>query len=132
MTLQRSPLDALHGHTHQPLRTYTPDLAVAPDLTEFWARTLAEMQSWPLDAAFERVETGLRLVDKSTSPSRGFGGSPIRAWLQMPCAWAGPLPAVVEFVGYGGGRGAPYDHLMWASRGQLAVAWAMPPGFRRS
>lgn len=47
----------------------------------------------------------------------GFGGHPVKGWLTVP-AWSnGPLPTVVEFVGYGGGRGLAHTHLLWASAG---------------
>ncbi|MGZ8528873.1 MAG: acetylxylan esterase, partial [Candidatus Limnocylindrales bacterium] len=29
----------------------------------------------------------------------------------------GPLPAVVEYVGYGGGRGLPHERVLWAAAG---------------
>ena len=29
----------------------------------------------------------------------------------------GPLPTMVEYIGYGGGRGQPYEWLLWASAG---------------
>ncbi len=41
----------------------------------------------------------------------GFGGHPVRAWLTLPAQRSGPLPGVVEFIGYGGGRGLPIDWL---------------------
>jgi cephalosporin-C deacetylase len=101
----------------EELRSYTPDLAVPSDLAQFWANTLAETRSWAIDARFKAVQTGLVLVDTFDVTFRGFGGSPIRAWLQIPSGLEGALPAVVEFVGYGGGRGTPHDHLLWASAG---------------
>jgi cephalosporin-C deacetylase len=47
----------------------------------------------------------------------GFGGDRVRAWLVRPAGLAGPLPAMVEFIGYGGGRGLPHEKLLWASAG---------------
>ena len=47
----------------------------------------------------------------------GFDGQPIRGWLQLPAGAGGPLPCVVTYVGYGGGRSLPADHLLWASAG---------------
>ena len=44
----------------------------------------------------------------------GFGGHPVKGWLTLPAGADGPLPLVVEFVGYGGGRGLPHEHLLWA------------------
>jgi len=47
----------------------------------------------------------------------GFAGQPIKGWFIRPRGAEGPLPAVVTYVGYGGGRGLPHDHLLWASAG---------------
>ena len=99
------------------LRSYAPDLATPPDLATFWADTMEQTRSFALDVLFEPVETGLRLVETFDVTFRGFGGAPIRAWLLLPAGWSGPLPAVVQFVGYGGGRGTPHEHLFWASAG---------------
>jgi cephalosporin-C deacetylase len=99
------------------LRAYAPALAVPDDLASFWAETLAEARAWSLDATFERVETPLRLVETYDVTFRGFAGAPIRGWLQLPAATTGPLPAVVQYVGYGGGRGHPHEHLVWPAAG---------------
>jgi cephalosporin-C deacetylase len=47
----------------------------------------------------------------------GYAGDRISAWLTTPRGVDGPLPAVVEFVGYGGGRDLPGSSLAWASAG---------------
>lgn len=110
------------------LETYAPDLAEPADLDAFWSATLSEARAAGGDLAetvrLERVATGLDLVvvDDVTFP--GFGGHPVKAWLVRPAAaaraateGAEPLPAVVEFIGYGGGRGLPHEHLVWANAG---------------
>jgi cephalosporin-C deacetylase len=35
----------------------------------------------------------------------------------LPACADGPLPAIVEFDGYGRGRGEPIENLLWASAG---------------
>ena len=47
----------------------------------------------------------------------GYGGQPIKGWLLLPRDRSGPLPCVVEYIGYGGGRGFPTDWLLWSSAG---------------
>ena len=47
----------------------------------------------------------------------GYGGSRIRAWLHLPAGAEGRLPAVVEYVGYGGGRGLAHERLLFALAG---------------
>ncbi len=99
------------------LRRYTPELATPDDLDTFWADTLAETRSWPLDPVFTRLDTKLKSIDTFDVSFRGFGGSSVRGWLQLPRLGDGPFPGVIEYVGYGGGRGLPHEHLLWASSG---------------
>jgi cephalosporin-C deacetylase len=47
----------------------------------------------------------------------GFGGQPIKGWFILPTAASTPLPCIVEYIGYGGGRGLPHDWLTWANAG---------------
>ena len=111
------------------LEGYSPTITEPDDLDTFWASTIADSRAAGGDLAetvrLERVDTGLDLVvvDDVTFP--GFGGHPIKAWLVRPAAAEraaateqGPaLPAVVEFIGYGGGRGLAHEHLGWANAG---------------
>jgi cephalosporin-C deacetylase len=106
------------------LRVYKPDRTEPPDFDAFWARTLAEARSHPLDARFEPVEAGLVTVDVADVTFAGFGGQPIKGWFLAPRDVAaspfgrdGRLPCVVEFIGYGGGRGQPIDWLTYPSAG---------------
>jgi cephalosporin-C deacetylase len=47
----------------------------------------------------------------------GFAGAPIKAWLHLPAQRSGRLPAVVEYVGYGGGRGLAHERTLFAAAG---------------
>jgi len=47
----------------------------------------------------------------------GYAGQPIKGWFIVPRQRAALLPCVVEFIGYGGGRGLPLDWLLFASAG---------------
>jgi cephalosporin-C deacetylase len=110
------------------LRRYRPEPAEPDDFDAFWADTLAEARAHELGARFERVETGLRLLESYDVEFAGFGGATIKAWLHLPAGQPGPLPAVVQYQGYGSGRGlvhqehlyalAGYAHLMMDTRGQ--------------
>src|SRR5665811_291854 len=69
-----------------------------------------------------RVDSGLCLIDVFDVEFAGFGGHLIKAWLTRPATGSGPaglLPAVVEYNGYGGGRGLPHEHLAWAAAGYV-------------
>ena len=99
------------------LRDYQPDLAVPPDLTEFWTGTLNEARGYPLDASFTPVDNQLAVIDSWDVRFAGFGGTPVRGWLHLPAQRAEPLPAVVEYRGYGGGRGLVHERTLWAAAG---------------
>ena len=70
------------------LRAYRPALVEPDDLDAFWADTLADARTHPLDATFERVDSGLAVIDTWDVTFRGFGGSPIRGWLHLPAGRA--------------------------------------------
>jgi cephalosporin-C deacetylase len=99
------------------LRRYSPTLAVPSDLESFWATTLAEARRHDLAVTFEPIDNGLAVVTTLDVTYAGFGGSPIRAWLHLPAGRPGPFPAVVEYIGYGGGRGLPHERFLWAAAG---------------
>jgi cephalosporin-C deacetylase len=63
------------------------------------------------------VDTGLKLVESYDVTYAGYAGQPIKGWLNLPRERNKPLPCVVEFIGYGGGRNFATDWLLWASAG---------------
>ena len=87
------------------LRAYRPTLTEPDDLDAFWAATLKEARAQPLDATFEPVATGLSVIESWDVTFRGFGGSPVKGWFHRPAGREGALPTVIEYIGYGGGRG---------------------------
>jgi cephalosporin-C deacetylase len=101
------------------LRAYCPDLAEPEDLDVFWSETIAEARAHDLAPSFQRVDTGLTAVETFDMSFAGFGGTPIRGWLHVPAGSHGSLPAVVEYVGYGGGRGLPHERILWAAAGYV-------------
>ncbi|WP_405910394.1 acetylxylan esterase [Streptomyces sp. NBC_00828] len=99
------------------LRDYRSASVEPEGFDTFWAKTLQEAREHELGARFEPVETHLKTVKVYDVTFAGFGGHPVKGWLTLP-AWANsPLPVIVEFIGYGGGRGLPHTHLLWASAG---------------
>ena len=100
------------------LREFRPELPEPAGFDAFWTGTLAAARKHPLAPEFAPVDAGLALVEVFDVRFAGSGGDPVAAWLVLPRAGAGgPLPTVVEFVGYAGGRGLPHDHLLWAAAG---------------
>ncbi|MFF2521142.1 acetylxylan esterase [Streptomyces liangshanensis] len=109
MSLFDLPLDEL--------RDYRSASAEPEDFDEFWAKTLTEARGHALDARFEPVPTGLTTLDVSDVTFAGFGGHPVKGWFVLPAGTREPLPVVVQYLGYGGGRGLPHLHRLWASAG---------------
>lgn len=108
------------------LRTYRPPRREPADFDAFWARTLNEARAHPLQARFEPAGTPLATLDAFDVTFAGFGGQPIKGWLLVPHDASdspflrdGRLPALVEFIGYGGGRGHAVDWLLPASAGYV-------------
>lgn len=99
------------------LRAYLPERREPADFDAFWDRTLAEARAHDLNPVFEPYEADLALVDVADVTFAGFGGHPIKGWFIAPAGASGPLPCVVEFIGYGGGRGRPHDWLLWPAAG---------------
>lgn len=99
------------------LERYTAAEAAPEDFDAVWSRTLAEARSVPMGPRMVPVETGLRLVRSFDVTFPGFAGDPVRAWLTVPSDAAGRLPVVVNYQGYGGGRGLPIEHTTWANAG---------------
>jgi cephalosporin-C deacetylase len=99
------------------LRAYRPALEPPADLAAFWSATLGDARTHDLAATFTPVATGLTLIDTFDVTFAAFGGDPIRAWLRVPAGATRPVPAVVQFVGYGGGRGLAHQDLLWPVAG---------------
>lgn len=99
------------------LRRYRRPQSVPADLTEFWTQTLDQARAAATAPRVTRLASPLRVVETYDVTFGGFAGQPIKAWLTMPRNADGPLPTVVEFIGYGGGRGRPHEWLMWPAAG---------------
>lgn len=113
---------ALTDLTATELPNYRSAQAEPDDFDDFWQRTLAETRSHDLGVTLTKVDSPVTTVDLYDVTFNGYGGDPIRAWLRMPAGATGPLPAVVEFMGYGGGRGLAEDRLMLSSSGFVHLA----------
>ena len=99
------------------LDAYRSKVETPQDFGSFWESTLAEARAAGGEVSVAPVATGLRAVEAFDVTFPGFGGHPIRGWLVLPAQHSGPLPLVVQYIGYGGGRGLPHEHLHWAAAG---------------
>ncbi|KAA9089622.1 acetylxylan esterase [Microbacterium radiodurans] len=103
------------------LHEYRPSLRRPDDFDAFWTDTLAEARAAAWSARTTRVDTGLRLVETWDLEFSGYGGHPIRAWVHVPGGASGPLPTVVQFHGYSGGRGLPWQDHTYAEAGHVQI-----------
>lgn len=99
------------------LQRYLPAREEPDDFDAFWQQTLAETAVFPLNATFEPVDEGLQTIDTYDVTFAGFSGQPIKGWFLLPRRRSGPLPCVVQYIGYSGGRGFLLDQLAWPSLG---------------
>ena len=99
------------------LRSYNPDVAVPADFDDFWAATLAESRRTDASPTLTPFDAALSEVEVFDVSFPGFDGHPISAWFMVPHGRSGKLPTIVEFNGYGGGRGFPHERLPWVTAG---------------
>jgi cephalosporin-C deacetylase len=99
------------------LRSYRPDVAEPADFDEFWRGTLEDARAAGGQTELTPIETGLTAIDTFDVTFPGFGGEPVRAWFSVPAGASGPLPTIVAFNGYGGGRGLPHERIQWPAAG---------------
>ena len=109
MALFDMPLDELTA--------YRPERTEPPDFDDFWRQTLAESRASRMPTRYTPVHAELRAVEVFDVTFSGFGAHPIKGWLILPRHRAGRLPVVVEYLGYGGGRGLPVEWMGWPSAG---------------
>lgn len=104
----------------EQLQTYSPKRDEPADFDAFWQRTLVEARQHALDAHFEPYDAGLELIDCYDVTFSGYGGQRVKGWYMRPREDVALLPCVVQFIGYGGGRGFPQDWLLWPTAGYAA------------
>jgi cephalosporin-C deacetylase len=107
------PLERLREY-----RTGTPE----PDgLDEWWAQRIAAARALARPPVITRQQPGVydpfEVYDAEFS---GAGGDRIRAWYMRPRGTPG-APLVVKYIGYGGGRGTPAEHLLLPALGYATL-----------
>ncbi len=78
---------------------------------------MADVRKHPLNAQFEEVDFGLSLVTTYDVTFNGYDGQPVKGWLLLPEGKNESMPCVVQYIGYGGGRGFPTDWLLYPAAG---------------
>ncbi|MCL5048892.1 MAG: acetylxylan esterase [Firmicutes bacterium] len=103
----------------EALKDYRTKVIEPDDFDSFWS----EMK----DLAYQAIEPTeltpykeqlyspmLRIYDVTFS---GAHGDPIRAWYIKPKEYDSCLPLIINFAGYGGGRGLPVENLSYGALG---------------
>jgi cephalosporin-C deacetylase len=101
----------------EELRLYKPERFEPKDFDVFWDRSIDDAQSFDLNAQFTKADYNLDLLETYEVTFCGYAGQPVKGWFIHPKNANKPLPTVVQFVGYGGGRGFPIDWLLFPSAG---------------
>ena len=101
----------------EELRSYKPAVFEPDDFEDFWATAIADAAKLPLDVEVRPAESVVSAIDVFDVHFTGHGGARIAAWLYVPPNVEADTPVVVEFVGYGGGRGRPAEWLNWSCAG---------------
>src|SRR5215468_10961520 len=96
------------------LREYRTQTAEPEGLDEWWAKRLqrARAESATFTPHEPDVYRPFQVFDVEFS---GSGGDRIRAWYLKPAGEASKI--AVKFIGYGGGRGAPAEHMLLPALG---------------
>jgi cephalosporin-C deacetylase len=103
------PLEKLHE--------YRPERDEPADFDAFWTATLDQARAKAAPASFVPYDSGLATVEVFDVTFSGFDGQPVRGWFIVPSGATRPLPCVVEYLGYGNGRGWPHEWLHWSAAG---------------
>ncbi len=101
----------------EALAIYRPEVFEPTDFDGFWSSTVEQARALDLDLASAPIDNKLALIDTYDLSYAGFDGARINAWLHVPRGSDGPLPTVVQYLGYSGGRGFPFASTVWAQAG---------------
>jgi cephalosporin-C deacetylase len=99
------------------LEKYKPERTEPKDFDAFWKSTLSEAREHALAPEFTPVDYGLRTLETYDVSFSGARGNRVKAWMLLPRMREGKIPCVVEYIGYGGGRGFPTNLTLWPSAG---------------
>src|SRR5262245_40122082 len=105
----------------EKLVTYRAAEAAPRDFDSFWQRTLKDTGAFPLAPKFERLNDPIYdLIDVYDVTFNGVGGQQVKCWFIEPTRKHGDRtkrPCIVTYIGYGGGRSLPVDHITYAMAG---------------
>jgi cephalosporin-C deacetylase len=102
----------------EQLREYRTVTAEPPGLDQWWQQRLDEARAEAREPSLTRHEPEIYApVEVYDAEFSGSGGDRIRAWYIRPAGAGDQAPAVVKFIGYGGGRDLAAEHLLLPALG---------------
>ncbi|WP_375388260.1 acetylxylan esterase [uncultured Amnibacterium sp.] len=110
------------------LERFLPEREEPADFDAFWAATIERSRARAGRLRRVEVDAGYSELVTEDVEFDGFDGQPVKGWFVAPRHRTGPLPVVVSYIGYGGGRGlvgswsqlpaAGFAQLVMDTRGQ--------------
>lgn len=105
------------------LEAYLPPLTRREDFDDFWARTLEQAHSVPLEGECARVDYPAQAVAVYDISYNGFDQTRIHGWLIVPTFLRKEkYPLMVQYHGFNGSRGVPSDHMAFVVLGCAVLA----------
>lgn len=98
------------------LRTFTLPQIRQPDFAAFWERMLVRSEEQPINPESQSLVYAVPHVKVEKVSFEAFDGGRIVGWLVAPVQGS-RHPTLIQFHGYGGGRGNVSNYLMWALQG---------------
>jgi len=107
----------------EQLKDYRTDTAEPAGLDRWWRQRLDEARAAAREPTLTRYEPGTYgPVEVYDTEFSGAGGDRIRAWYLRPAGEPGAgTPTVVKFIGYGGGRDRPAEHILLPALGYAVL-----------
>lgn len=105
----------------EQLREYRSAVVAATDLREFWGGLLTTAAERAAPTTLHEVASTLAKLRVYDVEFSGALGHRVKGWLLVPRDAVEPVPCVVTYIGYGGGRSLPHEFTLWPSTG-VAVA----------
>ena len=101
----------------QDLTRYLPERSEPSDFDRFWRTTLDDARRLRRPAELATNDSPLASVAVFDVAFSGHGGERVKGWLLLPSGRTERVPCIVEYLGYGRGRGFPIEWLLWSALG---------------
>lgn len=105
------------------LLSYKPSLTTPHDFTEFWAQTLQELRTKPLEPVIEPIDFAPASKTAFFKVRyKSFDDTMVSGYLARPKEVEGKIPCILHYHGYSGSKPAMYDLLRYTNMGWAVLA----------